>query len=82
MLLRFVEQALGFVDLDAAGLFRRLWCVGERTPASKQMVILRRADHMHFMDAAPNLALGYPREGFPSRVRGAIVLEVSGAGSG
>jgi hypothetical protein len=24
--------------------------VFERTPATKQMVILRRADHMHFMD--------------------------------
>jgi len=27
----------------------------ERTPATKRMVILRRADHMHFMDDAEEL---------------------------
>ena len=27
----------------------------ERTPATKQMVILRRADHMHFMDNVEEL---------------------------
>ena len=34
------------VALPLAGMFE----IFERTPASKQMVILRRADHMHFMD--------------------------------
>jgi len=34
------------VFLPLAGMFELF----ERTPASKQMVILRRADHMHFMD--------------------------------
>jgi len=34
------------VCLPLAGMFE----IFERTPASKRMVILRRADHMHFMD--------------------------------
>jgi len=34
------------VCLPLAGMYETF----ERTPANKQMVILRRADHMHFMD--------------------------------
>ena len=34
------------VSLPLAGMYE----IFERTPATKQMVILRRADHMHFMD--------------------------------
>jgi len=34
------------VSLPLAGMYELF----ERTPATKQMVILRRADHMHFMD--------------------------------
>jgi dienelactone hydrolase len=34
------------VCLPLAGMYE----IFERTPATKQMVILRRADHMHFMD--------------------------------
>jgi hypothetical protein len=29
--------------------------VFDRTPATKQMVILRRADHMHFMDCVEEM---------------------------
>ena len=34
------------ISLPLAGMYE----IFERTPATKQMVILRRADHMHFMD--------------------------------
>jgi predicted dienelactone hydrolase len=34
------------ISLPLAGMYELF----ERTPATKQMVILRRADHMHFMD--------------------------------
>jgi predicted dienelactone hydrolase len=37
--------------LPLAGMYELF----ERTPATKQMVILRRADHMHFMDHAEEL---------------------------
>jgi predicted dienelactone hydrolase len=39
------------VSLPLAGMYE----IFERTPASKQMVILRRADHMHFMDNVEEL---------------------------
>jgi predicted dienelactone hydrolase len=38
--------AEGDISLPIAGMYELF----ERTPAPKQMVILRRADHMHFMD--------------------------------
>jgi predicted dienelactone hydrolase len=38
-------------SLPLSGMYELL----ERTPAAKQMVILRRADHMHFMDDAESL---------------------------
>ncbi|OLE51757.1 MAG: hypothetical protein AUG51_21070 [Acidobacteria bacterium 13_1_20CM_3_53_8] len=34
------------ISLPLAGMYE----IFERTPATKQMIILRRADHMHFMD--------------------------------
>ena len=39
------------VSLPLAGMYE----IFERTPATKQMVILRRADHMHFMDNVEEL---------------------------
>jgi len=39
------------VSLPLAGMFE----IFERTPAAKQMVILRRADHLHFMDHVEQL---------------------------
>jgi dienelactone hydrolase len=39
------------VSLPLAGMYE----IFERTPATKQMVILRRADHMHFMDNVEQL---------------------------
>jgi len=38
-------------SLPLSGMYELL----ERTPAAKRMVILRRADHMHFMDGAETL---------------------------
>jgi predicted dienelactone hydrolase len=38
-------------SLPLAGMYE----IFERTPATKQMVILRRADHMHFMDKVEEL---------------------------
>lgn len=39
------------ISLPLAGMYELF----ERTPATKQMVILRRADHMHFMDNVENI---------------------------
>jgi dienelactone hydrolase len=39
------------VSLPIAGMYE----IFERTPATKQMVVLRRADHMHFMDNVEEL---------------------------
>src|SRR5207237_2603487 len=39
------------ISLPLAGMYE----IFERTPATKQMVILRRADHMHFMDNVEEL---------------------------
>jgi pimeloyl-ACP methyl ester carboxylesterase len=39
------------VSLPLAGMYE----IFERTPATKQMIILRRADHMHFMDNVEEL---------------------------
>ncbi|HEY0319564.1 MAG TPA: dienelactone hydrolase family protein [Pyrinomonadaceae bacterium] len=39
------------VSLPLAGMYE----IFDRTPATKQMVILRRADHMHFMDNVEEL---------------------------
>jgi dienelactone hydrolase len=39
------------VSLPLAGMYE----IFERTPATKQMIILRRADHMHFMDNVEQL---------------------------
>jgi predicted dienelactone hydrolase len=51
------------VSLPLSGMYE----IFERTPATKQMVVLRRADHMHFMDNVEQLhetlrAMAWPRE--------------------
>jgi dienelactone hydrolase len=38
-------------SLPLAGMYE----IFERTPSTKQMIVLRRADHMHFMDDVENL---------------------------
>ena len=39
--------------------FSKMYELFEKTPATKQMVILRRADHAHFMDNAEELHEGF-----------------------
>lgn len=51
------------VSLPLAGMYE----IFERTPATKQLVILRRADHMHFMDNVEELhetvrSMAWPEE--------------------
>jgi predicted dienelactone hydrolase len=52
------------VALPLAGMYE----IFARTPAAKQMVILRRADHMHFMDNVEEMHERVRRMPFPSEL--------------
>lgn len=52
------------VSLPLAGMYELF----ERTPAPKQMVILRRADHLHFMDHVEELHEAVRKMSFPGEL--------------
>lgn len=52
------------VSLPLAGMYELF----DRTPATKQMVILRRADHLHFMDQVEELHEAVRKMSFPGEL--------------
>ena len=49
---RYVPTLLLVADNDVCLPIDGMYEIFERTPAAKRMVVLRRADHVHFMDTS------------------------------